>query len=41
MVTVGKDCYLASGHLPSDYAWLRFMAKAMGGEACGCFNERL
>lgn len=41
MVITNTDTYFASGHLPSDYAYLRFMAKSIGGVAIGLFNEIL
>lgn len=41
MVVTPNDLYLASGNLPSDYAWLRFMARVVGGVAVGVMNEVL
>lgn len=41
MVLTPNDVYLASGSLPADYAWLRFMARAIGGVAIGLMNEVL
>ena len=41
MVLTPQDVYLASGSLASDYAWLRFMARAVGGAAVGVMGEVL
>ena len=41
MVITPNDLYVASGYLPSDYAWLRFMARVVGGTAIGVMNEEL
>lgn len=41
MILLQNDAYFASGNLPSDYAFLRFMAKALGGQAYGLFGELL
>ena len=41
MIVVGKDAYFPGAYLASDYPYLRFMAKAMGGVAFGIMNEIL
>jgi hypothetical protein len=38
---IGDDAYFASGNLPSDYAWLRFVAQCTGGMAVGVLGEIL
>lgn len=41
MVLIGNDAYFASSTLPSDYAWLRFVARCTGGTAVGVLGEIL
>ena len=41
MIVVGTDAYFPGGRLASDYPYLRFMAKAMGGIAVGIMNDIL